>query len=85
MERYEAEEIARKIQLAQDGVITGSKLKYATLEIKVHRAATDTIEDYGIVSGYHKNPIKHYWMQLGIWLRGIKRSWQQSLRTKAKK
>jgi hypothetical protein len=85
MERLEAEEIARKIQLAQDGVITGSKLKWATLEIQVHRAATDTIENYGIVSGYHKNPIKHYWMQLGIWLRGIKRTWLQYWQTEAKK
>lgn len=85
MQRLEAEQLGKALQVAHDGAVTKSKLKWATVEIQVHRAATGKTEDYGIVSGYHKNPIKHYWMQLGIWLRGIKRTWLQSLQTKVKK
>jgi len=52
-----------------------SKVKYATVEMVVHRAATNTDEDYGVISAYHKNPIIHLLMQIDIKLRGYKRQW----------
>ena len=42
-------------------------------EIIVHRAATGKVEDYGVVSAYHSNPIRNAIAQLGIWLRGLRR------------
>lgn len=75
MQKDEAERIAQKVADMNGGTVAGSKLKSFTLEIKVHRAATGKVEDYGVVSAYHSNPIKHYWMQLCILIRGLRRKY----------
>lgn len=77
MQKDEAEQIARKVAEMNNAHVTGSKLKSFTVEMQVHRAATGKTEDYGVVSGYHSNPIKHYWMQISIWFRGKLRQWRQ--------
>ena len=78
MQKDEAQAIADKVRDSVDGVTAGSQVKWATLEIQVHRAATGKTEDYGVVSAYHKNPIINLWMQFRIWYRGKKRLWLQS-------
>jgi len=65
--------------------ITNTKITSASLEITVHRAATNTDEHYGLVSYYNQNPIKHYYVNLLIWLRGKHRQWQQLSQTRVKK
>lgn len=52
-----------------------SKIKSASLSIVVHRAATNTDENIGIVSYYHRNPLIHYPINFMIWLRGLKRKY----------
>ncbi len=78
MNRDEAEELALRIANSAGGILAGSKLKKFTLEATVHRHATGLSEDLGILSAYHSNPFIHYYMQLSIWFRGLKRTWQQS-------
>lgn len=67
--------IEGKIENAQNN--TNIPMKSLVVEAYITRA-DGTIEQLGIISGKHKNPVKHYLMQLGIWYRGIKRSWQTS-------
>ena len=62
----------KEIEDALQGMTTGTKLKYATVEVTVNRA-NGTQEDLGIVSGYHRNPLKNLVMQLGIKFRAFKR------------
>lgn len=73
MQKDEAERIAQKVADMNGGTVAGSKLKSFTLEIQVHRAATGKVEDYGVVSAYHSNPIRNAIAQLSIWLRGLRR------------
>ena len=77
MTKDEAELLAAKIQSARDGVFNNMKLSSASLEMTVHRAATGKDEHYGLVSYYNRNPIKHYYINFKIWLRGKYRQWQQ--------
>lgn len=62
---------------AENPGITGTKLKSASLSITVHRHATNTDEEIGVVAAYHSNPIKNILLQIGIWIRSKKRQWQQ--------
>ena len=73
MEKDEAERIANAVRESTDGTLAGSKLKWATLEIQVHRAETGETEDYGVVSAYYSNPFRNAIAQLGIWYRGLRR------------
>lgn len=52
--------------------ITNIPINSLVVEAVITRA-DGTIESLGIIAGKHKNPIKHYLMQLSIWYRGIKR------------
>ncbi len=71
------EEIEAYLQQSNPGVNLSGRVKQATLEITVNRVSGKK-EDLGIVAGYHKNPIRHYLMQLGIWFRGLKRKYGTS-------
>lgn len=74
-------ELEKAFELAKQRgeVPANAQLNQFTVEMQVHRAKTGKTEDYGIISAYHKNPIKHYWMQFGIWHRGIKRKYGRSI------
>ncbi len=52
------------------GLLTKTKAKEAKIEIKVIRA-NGTVEDLGVVSYWHKNPLKRWWWTLKSKLRGI--------------
>ncbi len=54
------------------------KIKSASLEITVHRHKTGKDEHIGLVSYYNRNPFKHYYINLLIWLRGLKRKYGHS-------
>jgi len=73
MNRDEAKAFAKRIGAEH----TNTKLTRASVEITVHRAETNTDENYGLVSYYHRNPLKHYPVNFWIWLRGKYRSWPQ--------
>lgn len=79
MKKEEAEQFADNVIASKpDGTFTSTKLKSASVSAVIHRHATGLDEDIGIVSYYHRNPFIHYPMNLFIWLRGLKRVWQQS-------
>jgi hypothetical protein len=74
-----SKDIIEKIKAADTtGNFTAMKLKSASVSAVIHRAATGTDEDIGYVSYYHRNPFIHYWMNLNIWLRGLKRKYGNS-------
>jgi hypothetical protein len=83
MNRDEAELIATI--KADNAEITSMKVKSASVSAVVHRHETGIDEDLGYVSYYHRNLIKHYYINLMIWLRGKYRLWQQFWLTEAKK
>lgn len=78
MNKDEATILADKIKSADTtGNFTSMKLKSASVSAVIHRHASGKDEDIGIVSYYHSNPFIHYWTNLFVWLRGLKRTWLQ--------
>lgn len=75
MTEDEALLLAKKLKPA--GTFGSMKVKSASVSAVVHRHVTGIDEDLGYVSYYHQNPIKHYYINFMIWLRGKYRLWQQ--------
>jgi len=81
MQKDEANLIEEKIKAADTtGTFSNMKLKSASVSIVVHRYKENKDEDYGLVSYYNRNPLKHYPINFMIWLRGLKRKYGHSTR-----
>jgi len=79
MDRNDAEAWVEKVKEAdKDGTFTSMKLKSASVSAVIHRA-TGEDEDIGYVAYYHRNPIKHYYINLLIWIRGRIRLYGNSI------